>query len=143
MDRPQTPKVYDKYDRDDKDVNTISNGNMEGYTPYEDPSEKPLFGEDTRRDRFLNLIVGVFTALVVSVTMILAFVFAPNTAIRTSNVFFGIIIMFVMISHLILIYWYRQGDLEPKFRKLIYFNALTIILLCIAAIVQFSKTGKP
>ena len=31
------------------------------------------------------------------------------------------------------IYWYRQGDLEPKFRQLIFYNSFTILLLCICA----------
>eukprot|EP00117_Sycon_ciliatum_P035574 scpid92796/ scgid26935/ Transmembrane protein C7orf23 len=30
------------------------------------------------------------------------------------------------------IIWYREGDLDPKFRRFIYFNAFTTILLCIA-----------
>ena len=37
------------------------------------------------------------------------------------------------------IYWYRQGDVDPKFRKMIYFNSFTTILLCICANVYFHK----
>ena len=29
------------------------------------------------------------------------------------------------------IFWYRQGDLEPKFLRMIFYNAFTMILLCI------------
>ncbi|CAH3112838.1 unnamed protein product [Pocillopora meandrina] len=45
----------------------------------------------------------------------------------------------ICISELTLIYWYRQGDVDPKFRKLIYFNSFTTILLCICANVYYHK----
>ncbi|KAI0215590.1 transmembrane protein 243 [Lamellibrachia satsuma] len=105
---------------------------MEGRN-YEDVgAEKPLFGEATRKDRVLNLVVGSFTALLVTITLISAFAF-PHWPPRGINVFFAFCIVLILLSHLILIYWYRQGDLEPRFRTLIYYNAFTIILLCICA----------
>merc|ERR1712002_653735 len=98
---------------------------------YNDINVKPLFGESTRRDRFLNLVVGGFTSLLVTITLICGFVHPRPPQVK--NIYFAIVITLICISHLILIYWYRQGDLEPKFRKLIYFNAINIILLCICA----------
>lgn len=35
------------------------------------------------------------------------------------------------------IFWYRQGDLEPKFRRMIIYNAFTIILLCVCGNLYF------
>lgn len=35
------------------------------------------------------------------------------------------------------IFWYRQGNLEPKFRNLIYFMLASIVLLCICANLYF------
>lgn len=35
------------------------------------------------------------------------------------------------------IYWYRQGDVDPKFKKMIYFNSFTTILLCVCANIYF------
>ena len=35
------------------------------------------------------------------------------------------------------IWWYRQGDLDPKFRTLIFVNALSIVLLCVCANLYF------
>jgi len=35
------------------------------------------------------------------------------------------------------IFWYRQGDVDPKFKKLIYYNAFCITLLCICANIYF------
>lgn len=42
----------------------------------------------------------------------------------------------ILVTYLILhlqIYWYRQGDLEPKFRNMIYYNSFTIVILCVCA----------
>ena len=97
---------------------------------YDDSPERPLFGEPQPRDRMLNLIVGVFTSIAVAVTLVSAFIFPPGK-INGVNVFFACVTFLICGSHLCLIYWYRQGDLEPKFRKMIIYNAFSIILLCI------------
>ncbi len=47
------------------------------------------------------------------------------------------------IHHLLSqIYWYRQGDLEPKFRNLIYYMLCSIVLLCICANLYFHDVGR-
>lgn len=97
---------------------------------YEDPAMRPLFGEPRPTERVGNLVVGVSTCILVAVTMISAFVF-PHWPPNGINIFFAVVIFFIGCSHVLLIYWYRQGDLEPKFRRLIFFNALTMILLCV------------
>ncbi len=38
-------------------------------------------------------------------------------------------------------YWYRRGELEPKFRRMIYYNAVVTVLLCIAANMYFLEVG--
>ncbi|RLW02015.1 hypothetical protein DV515_00007562 [Chloebia gouldiae] len=43
---------------------------------------------------------------------------------------------------LLVIYWYRQGDLEPKFRNLIYYILFSIVMLCICANLYFHEVGK-
>ncbi|KAF3859357.1 hypothetical protein F7725_021756 [Dissostichus mawsoni] len=80
-------------------------------------------GGALQRDRIINLAVGGFTSLVVLVTVISSFVF-PSLPPRPLNVFFAI-------------YWYRQGDLEPKFRNLIYYMLASILLLCLCANLYF------
>lgn len=97
---------------------------------YDDPASRPLFGEPQPRDRVINLVVGVFTTIAVVVTLISAFLIKPDTGQYGVNIFFACIIVMICGSHLVLIFWYRVGDLEPKFRKMIIFNALSIILLC-------------
>ncbi|XP_058960418.2 transmembrane protein 243-like [Pocillopora verrucosa] len=100
--------------------------------------DKPLFGEARPRDRYFNYVVGAVTVILVCETLIssLALHFPP----KAINVFLASIISMICISELILIYWYRQGDVDPKFRKLIYFNSFTTILLCICANVYYYNT---
>lgn len=99
---------------------------------------RPLFGETSARDRIINLVVGVLTSLVVSVTVISSFVF-PSLTPRPLNIFFAVCILLACGSALVLIFWYRQGDLEPKFRNLIYFMLATIVLLCLCANLYFHE----
>lgn len=102
---------------------------------------RPLFGETSARDRIVNLIVGGCTSMVVLVTIISSFVF-PSTPPRPLNVFFAVCILLTCGSTIVLIFWYRQGDLEPKFRKLIYYMLASIVLLCICANLYFHDVNK-
>ncbi|KAL3853191.1 hypothetical protein ACJMK2_016754 [Sinanodonta woodiana] len=113
---------------------------MTSTNPYEDPASRPLFGEHQPQDRVLNLVVGIVTSIIVLETLVSAFVF-PGWPPNGVNVFFAVIIVFICCSLIMLIYWYRQGDLEPKFRKMIYFNSLTIVLLCICGNLYFQGLG--
>ncbi|MEE6481500.1 hypothetical protein FKM82_012885 [Ascaphus truei] len=47
-----------------------------------------------------------------------------------------------LTSLLVLIFWYRQGDLEPKFRNLIYYILFSVVMLCICANLYFHDVGK-
>ncbi|KAF0293463.1 Transmembrane protein 243 [Amphibalanus amphitrite] len=100
--------------------------------------EHPLFGnsESRPRERAINLVVGFLTALIVFITLISAFVFHEYSP-RGVNIFLGVIIVLICASHLTVIWWYRQGDLDPKFRVLIFFNAFCIVLLCVCANLYF------
>ncbi|XP_005089922.1 transmembrane protein 243 [Aplysia californica] len=95
-----------------------------------DPLDRPLFGAPRSSDRVINLVVGLLTGLMVFVTLISAFVF-PSWPPDGVNVFFAFVIVLICGSHLLLIYWYRQGDLEPRFRSMILYNAFNIVMLCV------------
>ncbi|XP_053377970.1 transmembrane protein 243-like isoform X1 [Mercenaria mercenaria] len=82
------------------------------------------------KDRVCNLVVATFTGILVVVTLVSAFIF-PHWPPNGINIFFAVVMVFVGFAHLLLIFWYRQGDLEPKFLRLIFYNAFTMILLCI------------
>ncbi|KAH0616423.1 hypothetical protein JD844_027505 [Phrynosoma platyrhinos] len=100
-------------------------------------------------DRIINLAVGSVTSLLLTVTLISAFVF-PQLPPKPVNIFFAFCIslcsvsagILVSIAALALIYWYRQGDLEPKFRNLIYYSLFSIVMLCICANLYFHEVGK-
>lgn len=102
---------------------------------------RPLFGETSARDRIINLVIGGLTSLLVLVTIISSFVF-PSLPPKPLNIFFATCIILVCGSVLVLIYWYRQGDLEPKFRNLIYYMLCSIVLLCICANLYFHDVGR-
>ncbi|XP_058534279.1 transmembrane protein 243 isoform X2 [Ochotona princeps] len=85
---------------------------------------RPLFGETSAK-----------------VTLISAFVF-PQLPPKPLNIFFAVCISLSCITACILIYWYRQGDLEPKFRNLIYYILFSIIMLCICANLYFHDVGR-
>lgn len=103
-----------------------------------DGLDKPLFGEARPRDRYLNYFIAGATVLLVSETVISSLVF-PKFPPHAINVFLAFIIALICISELTLIYWYKQGDVDPKFKKMIYFNSFTTILLCICANVYFHQ----
>ncbi|XP_041058583.1 transmembrane protein 243-like isoform X2 [Cetorhinus maximus] len=91
---------------------------------------RPLFGETSARDRIVNIVVGVLTSLLL--------ILPP----KPLNVFFVVCILLSCASIGVLIFWYRQGDLEPKFRNLIYYNLFSILMLCICANLYFHDVGK-
>lgn len=84
----------------------------------------------TTCSRVFNVIVAVFTIIIVIETLISAFLF-PRWPPEPINVFFAVTIVLICASHIIQIYWYRKGDVEPKFRRIVLYNAFTISLLCV------------
>ncbi|XP_052438838.1 transmembrane protein 243 [Carassius gibelio] len=104
-------------------------------------AENTLFGEPLTRHTAVNLAIGGLTSLFVLVTVISSFVFPtpPPTAL---NIFFVVCIIMICSSVLVLIFWYRQGDLDPKFRGLIYYSIGLIILLCLCANLYFHDVGR-
>ncbi|XP_076861344.1 transmembrane protein 243b [Brachyhypopomus gauderio] len=102
---------------------------------------RPLFGETSARDRIINLVVGGLTCLILIVTVICSFVF-PSLPPKPLNIFFAVCILLLSGSVMVLIFWYRQGNLEPKFRTLIYYMLFSITLLCICANLYFHEVGQ-
>jgi len=93
---------------------------------------KPLFGVPSRREYFIHWGIAGFSVLFIFITFICSFVY-PTSGIKGSNVFFCLCLILLGLSHLLLIYWYRQGDLDPKFLRLIYFNVVIFNLLVLCA----------
>lgn len=110
---------------------------MSTYEAVDSP-DVPLFGAGERSStaRVVNVVVGFVTVFIVIITMISAFVFDNNSS-RGLNITLTFVIAMICASHVLLIIWYRQGDVDPKFKRLIYYNALCITLLCICANIYF------
>ncbi|XP_064871284.1 transmembrane protein 243b [Oncorhynchus nerka] len=100
-----------------------------------------LFGETSAQDRAINLVVGGLTSLLVVVTVISSFLF-PSLPPWPLNVFLAFCILLTCGSAMVLIVWYRQGDLDPKFRKLIYYMLASIMLLCLCANLYYHDVGR-
>uniref|UniRef100_A0AC11B8N5 Uncharacterized protein n=1 Tax=Ovis aries TaxID=9940 RepID=A0AC11B8N5_SHEEP len=116
-------------------------GGVEIWGPEVDSTRERFSPERRTEDRIINLVVGSLTSLLILVTLISAFVF-PQLPPKPLNIFFAVCISLSSITACILIYWYRQGDLEPKFRNLIYYILFSIIMLCICANLYFHDVGK-
>nr|XP_019605907.1 PREDICTED: transmembrane protein 243-like [Rhinolophus sinicus] len=102
---------------------------------------RPVFRETSAKDPIIKLVVGSLTSLLILVTLISAFVF-PQLPPKPLNIFFALCISLSSITVCILTHWYRQGDLEPKFRNLTYCILFSIIMLCICANLYFHDVGK-
>ncbi|XP_064488224.1 transmembrane protein 243-like isoform X2 [Ornithodoros turicata] len=92
------------------------------------PVDRPLFGGSNGRERTIHMTLGIVTTLLVTITLILAFFYSVNPPCGR-HIYFALCIVALCVSHIVLIHWYRQGDVDPKFRKLIYMNTVVHIFL--------------
>ena len=95
----------------------------------------PLFGEDAPKTRAFDLGFGIITIICVLITIGLSF--GNNRGEIKLKAFFGVVIGLVTLPQLVLVKWFRDGDLHPKFRVLISYMMLTIVLLCVAGNIYF------
>ena len=103
--------------------------------------DRPLFGESSPKDKYVNYALMLVAIVTVTAALICSFVhpFPP----KGLHVFFAIVIIMNCVSNIFLIRWYREGDLDPKFRTMIIYNTVVVLLLCIVAfIIIFRKEGK-
>ncbi|XP_071487372.1 transmembrane protein 243-like [Diadema setosum] len=107
---------------------------------YNTDIQTPLFGETQTWERVVNLAIGIISMVIVTITFISALVF-PSWPPLPVNILFACCIIFVCAGNIALIYWYRQGDVDPKFRLLIYYNTFCIIVLCVTANLYVHEVG--
>ncbi|KAK4311922.1 hypothetical protein Pmani_016610 [Petrolisthes manimaculis] len=88
---------------------------------------------DRPRCRMVNTAIIFLTSVLVFITFVSAFISGHEAL----DLFFVLCIILICGSHLTVLVWYRNGDLDPKFLKLIYFNAVCIILICICGNIMF------
>lgn len=100
--------------------------------------DRPLFGETNKKETYIHYALGAFTTIAVIAVVLTSFLYK----LLAIHVIFSIVIILIYMSNVVLIYWYREGDVQPKFRYLIYYNTIVTILLCIVAFYIILKDGK-
>lgn len=119
---------------------------------------QPLFGETKRKYKVLNIAVAVVTTVVVVFTVVMGIVssvFFPNQekckrlgyqsqrfCVSGVDVVMCFVIILELVPEIALAFWYRRGELEPKFRTVIYYNAVVTILLCVVTNFYFFQLGQ-
>ncbi|CAF1258626.1 unnamed protein product [Rotaria socialis] len=103
---------------------------MTSSSVYADLVDRPLFGETRSLDRISFIIITALTTIFVLATFVGMFLFKH---ISGTHIFLNICLILLLCSHLCLAFWYRSGELEPRFRNMLFFNTAVIVLLCISA----------
>lgn len=101
----------------------------------------PLFGEERQKLRWVNYVVAAATAVIVLFTLVVSFV--KGLQASYVHVFTGFVVVLSTIPSIILGRWYRNGELDPKFKYLIFYMCAMIVLFCIAANVYFFLGFQP
>eukprot|EP00123_Amoebidium_parasiticum_P021686 comp7186_c0_seq1/m.2903 comp7186_c0_seq1/g.2903 ORF comp7186_c0_seq1/g.2903 comp7186_c0_seq1/m.2903 type:complete len:149 (-) comp7186_c0_seq1:344-790(-) len=94
----------------------------------------PLWGDDTPRERLLNTVLAVVPSLASLVTLICGCIGRTHTG---TNVYLSMCMLVFNLCHLCLLYWYRQGELDPKVRRVLWVQLVVFCMLCISASMLF------
>jgi len=97
---------------------------------------RPLFGQQTLWRKVADWASFGVTGMLTLVTFLGAiFKSDVNDTVHTKsyNIYFALCLALLSASHFVLLIWYRQGDVDPKFRYLIFSNTVLIILLNVCA----------
>lgn len=98
--------------------------------------DEPLFGhEESRRDQTLHFLAGGSVALFTVLTIIFSIVQGFSKSVV--HLFLGASIASIAACLVVLVRWFRNGDLDPKFKFLIAGIGASLTLLCIVANVYF------
>ncbi|KAJ1677142.1 hypothetical protein EV182_006783 [Spiromyces aspiralis] len=97
--------------------------------------EEPLFGGISRRDLMMERAVSgvVLTTACITVLMSLIKGFVSSYV----HILLGLVIAIFTYCEILLVKWYRIGDLEPKFKYMIAALAVGIVSLCLVANLYF------
>lgn len=113
-------------------------GNGSEFSPlFGGPTQMPLFNDSSPRERYLHYVMSGLTAAVVFVTLALAYFYQMPPDAR--HIYFSFCLIMMCLMHCILVHWYRQGDVDPKFRTYIYGNTAVIVLFCVSGISYFTR----
>eukprot|EP01120_Amphizonella_sp_Union-15-10_P001543 TRINITY_DN11700_c0_g1_i2.p1 TRINITY_DN11700_c0_g1~~TRINITY_DN11700_c0_g1_i2.p1 ORF type:complete len:147 (-),score=14.22 TRINITY_DN11700_c0_g1_i2:121-561(-) len=92
---------------------------------------EPLFGEQKPRAYLVGflftgiLLVGCLVCIVISI------VFSVKSSLP-QHLASTLLIVLTAIHLAILFKWYRRGDLDPKFKFLLFFSVFIVVLACVS-----------
>ncbi|KAJ1935345.1 hypothetical protein FBU59_005416 [Linderina macrospora] len=98
--------------------------------------DEPLFGGTSRRDLAIERFGSLYTVVVSMLTLVLALVRGVQTGVAL-HALLGVCVVLFAAVQVQLIRWYRLGDLEPKFRFIIFAMAAALTMLCMVASLYF------
>ncbi|KAJ1950370.1 hypothetical protein EC988_004412 [Linderina pennispora] len=98
--------------------------------------DEPLFGGTSRRDLVIERFGSVYTVAVAVLMLTLSLVRGVQTGV-VLHALLGVCVVLFAAVQMQLIKWYRLGDLEPKFRFIIFAMAAALTLLSIVASLYF------
>eukprot|EP00056_Hartaetosiga_gracilis_P018126 m.9754 g.9754 ORF g.9754 m.9754 type:complete len:126 (+) comp6410_c0_seq2:164-541(+) len=107
---------------------------------YNNRENVALFGPDPKSVNRNNYICAGVT--LVAIITSLALMFTKRRTLEGSHVFFALTIIVISIPELIIVWWYRQGDLPPKFKYLIMYMMLAVVLFCLSAVLYYYEGDK-
>lgn len=91
---------------------------------------KRLYGHDYKPD-FCVYAMDIILCIIIGALLV-------SQGFMVSSYVLLCIIYCIVVTQ---VYWYRQGELDPKFRKLLIYNAFVLIVLCICANLYFLQVG--
>lgn len=95
----------------------------------------PLFGEEKQKLKWINYVIAALVAFVVLFTLVVSFV--KGLSASYVHVFTGFVVVLSTIPIIVLGRWYRNGELDPKFKILIYYMCAMVVLMSCAANIYF------
>jgi drug/metabolite transporter (DMT)-like permease len=107
----------------------------------EDREFLSLLGEERPIHRLINLVIATLVGIFVLATVIAAF-FVPSFLHSFLHIYLAFCILLLFGAEVLIVHWYRSGELNERFRYLIYYLAVVICLICIGAILFFAKTSS-
>eukprot|EP01086_Lenisia_limosa_P015280 TRINITY_DN4812_c0_g1_i1.p1 TRINITY_DN4812_c0_g1~~TRINITY_DN4812_c0_g1_i1.p1 ORF type:complete len:144 (+),score=12.71 TRINITY_DN4812_c0_g1_i1:132-563(+) len=90
--------------------------------------DEPIFGEESKSSKWMKYLSIFAITVVVLATCIFSFLQG-----LPYQLFIGTVVTLVALI-LILINWYKAGDLDPKFKPLIGFAIVILMYLCLSTL---------
>jgi FlaA1/EpsC-like NDP-sugar epimerase len=91
--------------------------------------DQPLFGERTTKTSLLFYIVSALITIFVLFSVVIAVVFGISTH---EHFVLALSLICSYITLVVMYKWYSNGELDPKFKYLLAFYLLTVILIAIS-----------